>query len=150
MSETIAFPDVARDNRDFTANASELASRENASGVASQVSEVASQVKDKAAELGRTAVAKIDENRDTAATGLESAANVLHQNAASLPGGEKVSELAHSAADKLCSTADYVREHDVKSMMNDVEQLVRKNPVPSMLAAAALGFLAGRAFRSTD
>jgi ElaB/YqjD/DUF883 family membrane-anchored ribosome-binding protein len=63
---------------------------------------------------------------------------------------EKVTGLAHSTADKLSSTAEYVREHDLKSMMADVEQLVKQNPVPSLWAAAIVGFLVGRAFSSND
>jgi ElaB/YqjD/DUF883 family membrane-anchored ribosome-binding protein len=118
--------------------------------VTDQASEAASRVKDKVSDFGHTAVDKIDANRETAASGLESAANALHEKAASLPGGETVTGLAHSAADKLASTADYVHEHDVKSMMGDVEQLVKNNPGPSLLAAAAIGFLIGRSFSNND
>jgi len=35
-------------------------------------------------------------------------------------------------------------------MMSDVAELVKRNPGPSLLAAAAIGFLVGRAFRSDD
>jgi ElaB/YqjD/DUF883 family membrane-anchored ribosome-binding protein len=107
-------------------------------------------VKDKVSDLGRTAADTIDENRGAAASGLEKAASALHENAGSLPGGEKVSSLAHAAAEKLSSTAGYVREHDVNRMMADVETLVKNNPGPSLLAAAAIGFLVGRAFSSND
>jgi hypothetical protein len=110
------------------------------------VSNTATQMKDKVSELGRTAVGTIDENRAAAASGLEKAASTLHEHAASLPGGGNASSLAHSAADKLSSTAGYVREHDVKRMMGDVETLVKNNPGPSLLAAAVFGFLVGRAF----
>jgi ElaB/YqjD/DUF883 family membrane-anchored ribosome-binding protein len=56
-----------------------------------------------------------------------------------------VSELAHTAADRLNTTADYVRRNDVNRMMADVETLVKNNPGPSLLIAAAFGFLVGRA-----
>ena len=56
--------------------------------------------------------------------------------------------MAHTAADKLETTADYVREHDVRDMMGDVEQFVKSHPGQSLIAAAAVGFLVGRAFRS--
>jgi hypothetical protein len=35
-------------------------------------------------------------------------------------------------------------------MMADVQALVKNNPGYSLLAAAVIGFLAGRAFRSND
>ena len=115
-----------------------------------KISDAAGQVKDKVSDLGRTAVSKIDENRDAAAGGLQKAATALHQNAGSLPGGEKVTGMAHAAAESLSSTATYVREHDVKKMMTDIEVLVKNNPGPSLFAAAVIGFLAGRAFSSND
>lgn len=120
------------------------------STVREKLSDTAAQVKDKVSELGRTAADKVDENRGAAAGGLEQAASALHDKAESLPGGEKVSSLAHATAEKLNSTAEYVREHDVKRMMADVETLVKNNPGPSLLAAAAIGFLVGRAFSSND
>lgn len=123
---------------------------DTATAVTEKVNEVASQVKDKVSDLGRSAADRIDANRGAAASGLESAANTLHEKAESLPGGEKVASLAHSTADKLSSTAEYVREHDVKRMMADVEQLVKNNPGPSLLAAAFIGFLVGRAFSNND
>jgi ElaB/YqjD/DUF883 family membrane-anchored ribosome-binding protein len=119
---------------------------EKAAAIGDTASDMASQVKDKAADLGRTATHAIDENRGAAATGLDKAASVLRDNAQSLPGGEKLSSVARSAADTLSSTAGYVRTHDANRMMTDVEALVKNNPGPSLLAAAAIGFLVGRAF----
>ena len=118
---------------------------EKASTVGSKVSDTATQVKDRASQFGRTATKTIDENRDMAASGLDKAASALRENADSLPGGDTVTNLARSTADKLSSTAGYVREHDVRRMMGDVETVVKNNPGPSLLAAAAIGFLVGRA-----
>ena len=119
-------------------------------GVGEKLSNTAAQMKDKVSDLGRTAADTIDENRQNAATGLEKAASALHAQAATLPGGEQVSNLAHATADKLSSTAGYVREHDVNRMMADVQTLVKNSPGPSLLAAAVVGFLVGRAFSSND
>jgi len=121
-----------------------------AHSVSEKVSDVTSQVKDSVSELGKTAVDKIDENRGAAANGLESAASSLHQGAERLPGGEKVTSFAHSAADKLSSTADYVKGHDVNAMVADVEKFAKDHPGPVILAAAMVGFLVGRAFTSND
>ena len=123
---------------------------DESSTMGEKLSDTAAQVKDKVSNLGRTAVNTIDENRDAAASGLERAALVLHEKAGSLPGGEKVSSLAHGAAEKLNSTAGYVREHNVNRMMADVETMVKNNPGPSIIAAAVIGFLAGRAFSNND
>lgn len=103
-----------------------------------------SRAKAEASALGRSAADTIDANRSTAAGGLDSAASAIHQKADSLPGGESVHSAAHTAADALSSTADYVRENDVKSMLSDLQSLVKKNPGPALLTAAVLGFLVAR------
>jgi ElaB/YqjD/DUF883 family membrane-anchored ribosome-binding protein len=118
--------------------------------VGDKLSNTADQVKEKFSEIGTAAKDKIDENRGAAASGLEKAASTLHEKADGLSGGEKISSLAHSTADKLSNTAEYVRDHDVNRMMSDVEELVKNNPGPSLLAAAVIGFLVGRAFTSND
>ena len=120
------------------------------STVSEKLSQTAAQVTDKMSDLGRSAANRIDESRDAAAGGLEKAASALHEGAESLPGGEKVSHLAHAAAEKLNSTAGYVREHNLNKMMADVENLVKNNPGPSLIAAAVIGFLAARAFSNND
>jgi ElaB/YqjD/DUF883 family membrane-anchored ribosome-binding protein len=117
-----------------------------ASQAKDKLSDAASEAKDKMSELGRSAAQKIDQNRSTAASSLETAAAAIHDKADSLPGGEKVTNLAHTAADTLTSTADYVRQHDVNGMMADVERVVKNNPGPALFAAAVVGFLVGRAF----
>jgi ElaB/YqjD/DUF883 family membrane-anchored ribosome-binding protein len=117
---------------------------ESVKSVSGRIADAASQMKDKVSDFGRAATEKIDQGRSSAASGLESTASALHD------GGEKVTGLAHATADKLSSTADYLRNNDVKRMMADVEELVKKNPGPSLFAAGVIGFLAGRALRNSD
>jgi ElaB/YqjD/DUF883 family membrane-anchored ribosome-binding protein len=116
--------------------------------VKGKAAEAATKAQEKATELGRNAEARINEKREPAAGALDDAAATLHEKADSLPGGERVASMAHTAADKLESTADYVREHDVRGMMSDVENFVKTHPGQSLIAAAAVGFLVGRAFRN--
>ena len=120
------------------------------SSVWDKVSDANAQVKKRVSDLGRTVADKIDENRAGTATRLEKAAETLHEKAESLPGREKVASLAHSTANKLNSTANYVRTHDVNRMVMDIGTLVKNNPGPSLIAAAVLGFLVARAVRSND
>src|SRR6188768_2401533 len=96
-------------------------------------------------DAARDAAAKIDESRSTAADGLDAAATALHNRAAGLPGGETVQNAVRATADRLGSSAEYVRTHDTKRMMADVESFVRSNPGPALAVAAAFGFLLGRA-----
>ncbi|MEO6965195.1 MAG: hypothetical protein ABI076_04760 [Acidobacteriaceae bacterium] len=118
--------------------------------VSDRISEAVEQTKSKLTEFGTAAAERIDENRITAASGLDAAADALHAQADHLPGVDKITDVAHAAADKLSATADYVRENDLGRMMDDVEGLVKKNPRPALLIAAGLGFLIARAFSSSS
>ena len=91
------------------------------------------------------AAAAIDDSRSTAADGLDTAASALHERADNLLGGDTVRNVARATADRLSSGADYVRSHDAKLMMAEVETLVKNNPGPALAVAAAFGFLLGRA-----
>ena len=110
-----------------------------------QASKAASEVKSRAQGLGRRAAERAEDARRAAAGGMDSVADTLHAKADSLPGGERVAGAAHSAADALASGAQYVRDHDVQDMLQDLLEVVRNNPGAALLGAAALGFLVGRA-----
>ncbi len=122
---------------------------QSGSSVSDRVSDAVQQTKSKISDFSSAAADRVDQNRAVAASGLDGAAETLHQRADQLPGGPKVSNLAHSAADKMSATANYVRQHDVNSMMGDVESLVKKNPAPALLFAAVAGFLIGRTFNDS-
>jgi ElaB/YqjD/DUF883 family membrane-anchored ribosome-binding protein len=48
------------------------------------------------------------------------------------------------------AAADYLRDHDARAMMEDLEGLVRRYPGQALAAAAVVGFFAGRALRNGD
>jgi ElaB/YqjD/DUF883 family membrane-anchored ribosome-binding protein len=87
---------------------------------------------------GETVVNATERLRSSAASGLTSAADAVHA------GGERVASAAHSAGDALASGAEYVRDNDVRDMVDDLTAVVRNNPGPALLCAVALGFVLGR------
>ena len=109
-----------------------------------ELADRATEVKDSISDAARTAATKIDEGRSMAAERLESAASTVQDRIGELPGGQRVKELASAAADRFSSTADYVRTHDARRMMADVETVVKNNPGPALLIAAVFGFALGR------
>src|ERR1051326_5931747 len=120
---------------------------EDSKNLKDTITDTANKAAEKSKELGRTAVNKIEETRTSAANSLQSAATTLHQKAAT--GVQAAGNMAHPAADKLETVAGYMRDHDTKQMMADVEEIVKKNPGRSLLLAVALGCLVGRAVRNT-
>ena len=93
----------------------------------------------KAQEVGAKAAQRADQARVSAAAGMDTVASSLHKR------GDRVASAAHSAADAVSHGADYLRAHDVETMMGDLVDVIRRNPGLALLGAAALGFLLGRA-----
>jgi ElaB/YqjD/DUF883 family membrane-anchored ribosome-binding protein len=106
-----------------------------------KLSEKAAEVKDKVADFGRKTLDNIDESRKSTAGALDETAAKLHSS------GDQISGAAHSAAIKLQAAADYIRETDLKSMGEDLKDIVKRHPGPALAAAAVLGFIVARGLR---
>jgi len=119
--------------------------KDSVEGVAERAGTRANDLKGSMSDMARTATQTVDDGRKTAAERLGSAASAVRDRADQLPGGPKVQQFAHAAADGLNTTADYVRSHDAKHMLADVKGVVKNNPGPSLIIAAAFGFMLGRA-----
>jgi ElaB/YqjD/DUF883 family membrane-anchored ribosome-binding protein len=120
-----------------------------------KLSDTAADVKEKVALIGRRAADSIDSSRQSAAGALDGTASSLHSSADQISGAahtaaDKLQATAHSTADKLQATADYVRQTDLKGMVDDLTGVVKRYPGQSLAAAAVLGFLVARGLRSND
>lgn len=109
--------------------------------------QAADKAREKAGEFTHQATDAIDARRGQASEAMDTAATQIRDRGESLPGGERTTEMASMAADKVEATSSYVRDHDVQDMMSDLETLVRNHPTQSLVAAAAAGFLVGRMLR---
>ena len=132
-------------------------SQSETAGVAARMklSDTAADVKEKVADIGRRAADSIDSSRQSAAGALDNTASSLHSGADQISGAahtaaDRLQATAHSTADKLQATADYVRQTDLKGMVDDLTGVVKRYPGQSLAAAAVLGFLVARGLRSND
>jgi hypothetical protein len=89
--------------------------------------------------LARAASRRAERARVSAAAGLDTAANALHT------GAERVAGAAHRAGNVLESGADYVRSHELSDIGDDLVQVLKNYPAATLVGAAALGFILGRA-----
>jgi ElaB/YqjD/DUF883 family membrane-anchored ribosome-binding protein len=105
----------------------------------------ATRARDAVSQAAQSAVDAAEDGRAAAAGRLEETASAVRERSESLPGGARVHQVAQTAADGLTTSADYVRTHDLRSVLDDVEAVVKNNPGPALLVAAAFGFLVGRA-----
>ncbi len=56
-------------------------------------------------------------------------------------------ELTVKAAKAIGTTAGYLQTHDVLQIISDAEDVARRNPVQSLVGAAALGLIFGAILR---
>jgi len=124
-----------------------MAGHEGANGktLKHKFSEATSHVRHTAADFGRSAKENLDRNLRSAADALENTASAIRQR---LPQGEgTVAGIASTTANKLDSTARYMREHDSSDLYHDVENWARRSPGAAIGTAAVLGFLLGMTLR---
>jgi len=114
---------------------------------ASAIGDKMSEAKETVEEIARSAGKKLDAGRDETADRLRSAASSVRTTGRH--GSETIDRIAKGTADKLDSAAAYVDDCSVSGMFAGLRQFVRRHPAGSLVAAAAVGFVAGSALRPT-
>jgi hypothetical protein len=76
---------------------------------------------------------------------MESAASSLRSHA---PQSGMLGSAASSVADAMESTGRYLEREGLSGIADDVTGLIKRNPIPAMLLAVAVGYLLARATRS--
>lgn len=106
--------------------------------------EAVSSMSGKATGIGSQATSKADAGIEKAAGGLDSIASTLRERGESMGEGQ-VASLATAAAERMSSGAEMLRGTDSDQLMTDLESLIRRRPMESLLVAAGIGYLISRA-----
>ncbi len=101
--------------------------------------ELGGQAKEKAAEAGEKMHSGSDKGIDATASGLEQAATMLRKQGEQREG--TVGTAASKTADTLETASTYLHEKDTDQLVTDLEALVRRKPVESVLIAAGIGYV---------
>jgi ElaB/YqjD/DUF883 family membrane-anchored ribosome-binding protein len=117
--------------------------RDTAENVKAKAENIATDARDKASEVGTQAADKVDAAMTNAGQQINRLASTVREKA---PEG-RVGEVAHSAANALEQSGRYLQEADVNVVRSDLENLIRKHPVESLLVGIGLGFVLARGFR---
>lgn len=123
----------------------------------SSAGDTAQAAKDKAGELWtdakETAHAKLNEQKDAAADGIDGVAGALRdasQKGASGNDRDAFAGLTGSAADGLDRLSQTLRSKDVSTMLRDVESFARQQPVAFFGLALAVGFVGVRFLKASN
>jgi ElaB/YqjD/DUF883 family membrane-anchored ribosome-binding protein len=106
-----------------------------------QAVDLGRETRDSVEELGRSTGRRLDEARGEAGGALHAAASSVRTTGRK--SSEAIDNIATSAADRLDATGSYVESHDLRGM---VRSFGRRHPTGSLMAATAIGFLAGSVF----
>jgi hypothetical protein len=106
-------------------------------------SEYGNEAKERIGDLAHSAAWTLNEAREQTAEALHAAASSVRTTGAQ--GSEAIDSLAAGTADRLDATADFVEKHDIKSAITGVRKFGLRHTTGSLVAVAAIGFLAGAA-----
>jgi ElaB/YqjD/DUF883 family membrane-anchored ribosome-binding protein len=120
---------------------------------------------DRLADVGSTARDRVGTAKDKLANALESGADKLrertHPAGATLAGATaegssvamsdgRVAQVSDKVAGGMQATADWLRDADLDGIKSGIETQVKEHPGRTLLIAAGLGYLIGRAFRNNQ
>ena len=112
--------------------------------VRDKAEDVVGDVKGKAAQVGSQVAEKADTATTTVGEKMTDVAQTIRQKA---PASGPMADAADTAADTLQRAGSYLQEQDLADMRADLEGLIRRHPVESLLIGFGLGYLMARGMR---
>jgi hypothetical protein len=97
---------------------------------------------DKAKEAASILGERAEQATRAVGSGLESLGETVREK---MPHAGVLGAASASVAGGLHTGGKYIQEEGLKGMAADVTDLIRRNPIPALLIAAALGFCISRA-----
>ena len=118
--------------------------KDTAQNVVNKVQDLGAQVADKAQDLGAQAVDRADAATMTVGGKMSDAAQTIRDNA---PASGPIANVAETAADTLERAGSYLQEQDLSDIRSDLEGIIRRHPVESLLVGLGVGYLLARSMR---
>ncbi len=135
-----------------------------AGNITDRARELAGNAQDKLADVGSNVRDRAGQMKDSLADALESGADKLRTKAGTqdqsgalagatgsssvaLEADGRVAAVSNRVAGGMDATADWLRQADIDGLRASVEQQVKEHPGRTLLIAAGLGYLLGKALR---
>jgi ElaB/YqjD/DUF883 family membrane-anchored ribosome-binding protein len=135
-------------------------SDQQAGGIKDRARELAGNAQEKLADVGSTVRERAGNLKDSLADALETGADKLRQRGQSgqLAGSTgsgtmamaddgRMGQMTDRVAGGMEATADWLRDADLDGLRTSIEQQVKEHPGRTLLIAAGLGYLLGKALR---
>jgi hypothetical protein len=129
--------------------------RDTASEITDKAKEVSSNMTEQARNVGSAVTQRAEDvaanigHRAQEATGavagsMKSLAGAMREK---MPHEGMMGRASTAVADSLERGGQYLKEEGLSGMANDLTNLIRRNPIPAVLAGIGIGFLIARATR---
>ena len=120
--------------------------QERLADVGSTVRDRAGQVKNSLADVLHSGADKLRQ-RSTAPTGSTQLAGATDTGSVAVPAESRTTQAANRVAGGMDAAADWLHDADLDSLKAGLERQVKEHPGRTLLIAAGLGYLLGKAFR---
>jgi ElaB/YqjD/DUF883 family membrane-anchored ribosome-binding protein len=127
-----------------TAHSSVDAVTDKAQQVAGDVKDKAQQVADQAQDLGQQAVDRADATTTIVGEKMTDVAQTIREKA---PMSGPMANAADTAASTLERAGTYLQQQDLADMRADLEDIIRRHPIESLLVGLGVGYLLARSTR---
>jgi len=111
--------------------------------VGEQAENLASNVMHKAEDAASFLGHKADDATTSVGKGFESLGGAIREHTP-----KALSGAGDAIAETLEHSGQYLEQHNLKEMGEDVTNMIRRNPIPAVLIGIGVGFLLARAIRS--
>jgi hypothetical protein len=148
-------------NTGSTSGSQSAGASATADSVADRARDVAGQAQEKLADVGSAVRDKTGNLKDSLVGALETGADKLRKTAGQ--GGQlagatgvgssaiasegNITAVTERVAGGMQSTADWLRDADIDGLKSGLERQIKEHPGRTLLMAAGLGYLLGKAFR---
>jgi ElaB/YqjD/DUF883 family membrane-anchored ribosome-binding protein len=119
--------------------------REEARAATEKVKEAATHTGQAISSAASAVGQKADDLTASAGSGTRSLAGTVREQG---PESGMLGKASHAVADALEQSGRYLEQKQLSGMVEDIGEMIRRNPLPAVLIGVGIGFLLGRAMRS--
>jgi ElaB/YqjD/DUF883 family membrane-anchored ribosome-binding protein len=130
---------IMADTHDIRTNVENAASQ-----AGEKVQQAASAAMSKAQDLASTASQRVDEATAALGERVRSAGSTIRERG---PREGMLGSATEAVAGSLEHTGRYIQEEGLVGMAEDIAELIRRNPIPSMMVGIGLGFMLAKMLR---
>ena len=136
-------------NRLLNTSTADQTNRSSGNSLTDQATDKASELTDK---VQSQVTSQVSAQKEKASETLSSVADALRQTGDQLQSKDQgfIADYTTKAAEEIDRFSGYLRTHDMNDLMNEVEQLARRQPAVFLGGAFAIGVLAARFFKSSS